>query len=279
MTGTLIANTINAGTATSLTIQSAGTTAMTVDTSQNVGIGTTSPTAKLAVNGGTGNSQIRFEVNNSAYAKEVTTNAAQNAYLYKLHDALYYRWDVGGSEAMRIDSSGNLLVGATSAPATFKVYAERSGPQYGLRHPSATAGQYFFMQTDSSNTFYIQSQASNGVYLTNTGTSWNAVSDERAKDILEPITDATAKVASLRAIIGSYKSDDTKKRRSFLIAQDVQTVLPEAVDDTNPDNLGLAYSDVIPLLVAAIQELSAKNDALEASNAAFEARLDALEAK
>jgi hypothetical protein len=38
-------------------------------------------------------------------------------------------------------------------------------------------------------------------------------------------------------------------------------------------------SEVIPVLVKAIQELSAKNDALEAANAAFEARLAALEAK
>jgi hypothetical protein len=57
-----------------------------------------------------------------------------------------------------------------------------------------------------------------------------------------------------------------------LIAQDVQVVLPEAVDASNPDKLGVAYTEVIPLLVAAIKELSAKNDALET-------RLSVLEAK
>ena len=49
----------------------------------------------------------------------------------------------------------------------------------------------------------------------------------------------------------------------FRSAQDVQKVLPEAVDMTNNEKLGLSYTDVIPLLVAAIQELSAKVAALE----------------
>jgi len=49
--GTLTATTITSPASTALTIQSAGTTAMTVNTSQNVGIGTTSPTVKLDVNG------------------------------------------------------------------------------------------------------------------------------------------------------------------------------------------------------------------------------------
>jgi hypothetical protein len=260
--------TLNSPAATALTIQSAGTTAMTVDTSQNVGIGTSSPSSfgKFVVTGsagttyvGGGGDQLAFSKGGTNY---ITTTTAGGQIQFQTG---------AGSNAMLLDSSGSLLVGATSAPATFKVYAERSGAQYGLRHSSSTAGQYFFMQTDTSNTFYIQSQSLNGVYLTNTGTSWNAVSDERAKDIIEAITDAATKVSTLRAVIGSYKNDDTKKRRSFLIAQDVQAVLPESVDDTNPDNLGLAYTDVIPLLVAAIQELSAKNDGLEARIATIEA--------
>jgi hypothetical protein len=47
-------------------------------------------------------------------------------------------------------------------------------------------------------------------------------------------------------------------RRAFLIAQDVQAVLPEAIDDINPDKLGVRYTEIIPLLVAAITELQAE---------------------
>lgn len=102
-------------TATALTIQSAGTTALTVDTSQNVGVGTTSPSSRLAVNGGTSTSQIRWEVNNAAFTQEVSTNAAVSAYVYKSNDASYHIWKVASSEQMRLNSSGKLLVGTTTA--------------------------------------------------------------------------------------------------------------------------------------------------------------------
>jgi len=57
-----------------------------------------------------------------------------------------------------------------------------------------------------------------------------------------------------------------------LIAQDVQAVLPEIVKEAPDGYLGLAYTDVIPLLVASIKELSAK---LDESNL----RIKALESK
>ena len=66
-----------------------------------------------------------------------------------------------------------------------------------------------------------------------------------------------SKVASLRAVIGNYTWDEEKTRKPFLIAQDVQKVLPEAVSAENPDELGLSYTEVIPLLVAAIKEQQA----------------------
>jgi hypothetical protein len=102
----------------------------------------------------------------------------------------------------------------------------------------------------------------NGVYLANGGTSWIAVSDERNKDIIEPIADAVNKVLQLRTVIGKYKTDEEGIRRPFLIAQDVQAVLPEAVtiDSDEDATLGVAYTDIIPLLTAAIKELKAEFD-------------------
>jgi hypothetical protein len=86
-------------------------------------------------------------------------------------------------------------------------------------------------------------------------------------------------VQSLRAVKYSWKSDNAKVPHVGLIAQDVQKVLPEVVNSARlpqssdeTEYLGVAYTEVIPLLVAAIQELSAKNDALEARLAALEAK-------
>lgn len=105
-----------------------------------------------------------------------------------------------------------------------------------------------------------------GVSLASGGTSWTSLSDETQKDIIEPIANGVDKVAQLRSVIGKYKEDKEAKRRPFLIAQDVQKVLPEAVlvQDEATGVLGLSYTDVIPLLVSAINELSARVKELEA---------------
>jgi DNA-binding cell septation regulator SpoVG len=133
---------------------------------------------------------------------------------------------------------------------------------FGASYDAASAGDALLkVYTDGTYTtpkLYVVS-VSNGVYLAANGTSWTANSDERLKDIIEPISDAANKVSSLRAVIGKYKTDAEGTRRSFLIAQDVQSVLPEAVTtntikDDPTEYLGVAYTDVIPLLVAAIKE-------------------------
>ena len=108
------------------------------------------------------------------------------------------------------------------------------------------------------------------MFLNDYATSWSSASDENVKDIIEPITDALEKVSSLRTVIGKYKDEAAGKRHPFLIAQDVKDVLPEAVSVMNKglqnECLGLSYTDVIPLLVAAIKELKAEFDAYKATH-------------
>ncbi len=74
----------------------------------------------------------------------------------------------------------------------------------------------------------------------------------------------------MRAVTGRFLTDSESKSRSFLIAQDVQAVLPEAVDTAELDNLGLDYPAVIPLLVAALKEAKNKIETLETKVAALE---------
>jgi hypothetical protein len=171
------------------------------------------------------------------------------------------------TQAMTLDASGNLLVGTTSlisgtAAGSINI-AGANSQQIVIRNTDATAGAFWRQAVDSGNTFYVLNNASTGVSITSGATSWSAVSDERLKDIIEPISNAIAKVGSLRSVIGKYKNDETNTRRSFLIAQDVLSVLPEAVDSSKSNELGLRYSELIPLLVAAIKELTAEVNALK----------------
>jgi hypothetical protein len=178
---------------------------------------------------------------------------------------------VTGTPRARIDSSGNLLVGTTSTIGSRRLVVQTANDAQivvnafdsgnGVYSTISFANQSSF-KTDlfwlSTNERFFVQNGTGGVYLARNDTTWTANSDERVKDIIEPITDAVSKTLMLRAVIGKYKNDIDEKRRSFLIAQDVQQVLPEAVDANDPDLLGVSYTSVIPLLVAAIKELAAE---------------------
>jgi hypothetical protein len=174
-------------------------------------------------------------------------------------------------------SSTGLLVGTTSSTAGYalKVGGANANILIAADSPngatllcdSSAAGAKgaFFGHITTVSQAQVRCGASGGVYLSDGATSWTAISDKRQKTDLVPITDALVKVSSLSAVTGRYVWDE--KRRAFLIAQEVQQVLPEAVDvaDDADGTLGLAYTDVIPLLVASIKELNAKVAALEAT--------------
>jgi hypothetical protein len=200
------------------------------------------------------------------------------------------------TQAMSLTAGGNLLVGLTAPTSAerfsvwrdnvttnslvaniqnqaatstsrnsntlLRISSNASGADAAIQLTDNTANNYWFGGNNGGA--YVVAN-SNGVRLANGGTSWASDSDERVKDIIEPITDAVNKVSTLRSVIGKYKTDANGTRRSFLIAQDVQAVLPEAVFDEK-GTLMLAYTDTIPLLVAAIQELKAEFDAYKASH-------------
>ena len=134
------------------------------------------------------------------------------------------------------------------------------------------SGSHFSIQHHSSTT----ATASGGVELLNAATSWSAASDERDKENLVTISDAITKIKTLRTVIGNYTWQPDIKH-AFLIAQDVQAVLPEAVDirntyeETENQRLSLRYTEIIPLLTAALQEAVAEIDTLKTKVAALEA--------
>jgi hypothetical protein len=191
--------------------------------------------------------------------------------------------DGDGNARQIIDSSGKILFGATGAANTSYnritiwevantqtgIYMQKNGQvevQMGFK---ASTNTDFYIGTGSTT------MGTYGVYLANTGNSWISVSDERQKDIIEPIENALTKVNAIRAVIGKYKHDANDVRRSFLIAQDVQAVFPEAVkaQDDEEALLGLSYTDVIPLLVASIKELKTIVDAQAAEIAELKAKV------
>jgi hypothetical protein len=255
------------------------TQAMTLDSAGNVGVGVT-PSAwdaslfkvlQIGTNGsfisgrtGTTNQAI-FGLNayyDTAYRYVVSAQATRYEQITGEHRWLNAPSGTAGNaitftQAMTLDASGNLLVGTTGQNGSWNT-------KFTLSNDSGTTRWAVGPYLGGVTNFLISAGAAAGVYLNGTAaTSWTSASDERLKDIIEPISNAVAKVGSLRAVIGKFKFDENNTRKPFLIAQDVQSVLPEAVDASNLDQLGVAYTDVIPLLVAAIKELTAEVNALK----------------
>jgi hypothetical protein len=206
-------------------------------------------------------------------------------------------FETNNTERARIDSSGRFGIGFNSPNAQLVVCGTGGTGWVGgarnvlqLRNANSSGNRSNYIAFGSASTdancfilndinadgttvnqLNIQAGTSGGVYLADGGTSWTSASDERIKDIIEPISNAVNKVSTIRAVVGKYKSDADGVRRSFLIAQDVQAVFPEAVTvgTDEKQTLGLAYTEVIPLLVAAIQEQQAIIEQLKADVAAL----------
>jgi hypothetical protein len=232
------------------------------NTSGNVGIGTTSPVSKLQVLA----DQASY-VNDVAQLTITGTNTNQRlllGYNTSTDKAFIQATKVGTAyqDLVLQSGGGNLLVGTSTLNAT--------SSRLTLNGASANWG--VGPSTSSSNFFVSTAASGSGVYLTTAGTSWTSNSDERLKTKLTTFENAVEKINSLRAGTGRYLTDNEEMSRSFLIAQDVQKVLPEAVNvqDDEFGTLGLQYTDVIPLLVAAIQEQQAIITALTARITALE---------
>jgi hypothetical protein len=159
----------------------------------------------------------------------------------------------GLTERMRITSGGNVRLYITPTVDTNIEWYQTPA--------NIIQGRIW---TDGNPRVNVQCGGSQGVYLASGGVAWIANSDERLKTDLVPIEDAINKVNSLRSVIGRYKTDEVGTKRTFLIAQDLIKVLPEVVTiDEKTGDLGVSYSEVIPLLVAAIKELKAEIEELK----------------
>jgi len=242
---------------------SGNTERMRIDSSGNLGIGTSSPTTKLTVEGtvtvtGAGiqldNGQAISMKNSGGTSRQaLVVDGSNNLGVGGTVDGGILFYTSAGNERMRITSGGNVLIGSTTNTTNSNLILTGA-----TRWAVGTQG--------GGNLFYIVRDSDGvGQYMVQGSTSWTATSDERLKDIIEPITDAASKVSTLRAVIGKFKKDAEGTRRSFLIAQDVQAVLPEAVtvQEDELGTLGVQYTEVIPLLVAAIKELKAEVDSLK----------------
>ena len=255
--------------------------AMRIDSSGQVGIGTTSPNELLNIHENSSDgSWLRITNSTTGVGASgllVGINSNEEAALLQ-YEAKPIKFSTSATERMRIDSSGNLLVGTTSNSLS-------SAPGFGvLPAGNAASSPFVFSSSDSSVnsqiTWVAYSRGASayrfyvgyGGTIYATSTSITAISDESLKENVRDLDKGLDTINALQPRRFDWKNGDGNDIMGF-VAQEVEEVMPELVHDYQYNDeetkLGLRMGDMVPSMVKAIQELSAQVNELKAEVAAL----------
>jgi len=179
--------------------------------------------------------------------------------------------DYNNAERMRIDNSGNVLVGDSSvADGNNNTCTIASG---GTIHTSRAA-----TNAQSHHIFYNPNGSVGQIYTSGSSTIYATSSDYRLKEAVVDMTGAIDRVKALAPKRFNFIADADTTVDGFL-AHEAQSVVPEAISgthnevDENGDAVmqGIDQSKLVPLLTGALQEAIAKIETLETKVAALEA--------
>jgi len=266
-----------------------GTDLVTFGSTGNVGVGVTpsawsSPYKSIELDGGnlsvypTTDFYIsQNAVNVGGWKYKATGFASQYIQVNSQH-----RWQIAASgtagnaitftQAMTLDASGILMVGTTNSVI------------WNTTNTGCVVGGNAFQASRSDDVSLLLNRlGSNGkialfarqggevgdISVTTTGTTFNSTSDYRLKEAVAPLSGGLARVNALKPSIYNWKSNGSTGE-GFL-AHELAEVVPAAVtgekDAVNEDGSikaqSIDMSRVVPILVAAIQELTAEVNALK----------------
>jgi hypothetical protein len=258
-----------------------------IDSSGNLGLGTSSPTSRLNVSGAANNVNSEIKIEAGGVASGYLGSNANGFNIGTDTGSVIFKTGVTGggsvgatgSERARIDSSGRLLVGVTSpltgnfnnlinsSSESTVLISKSSGTASHLPLAllnTATSGDNKFTQFFTEASPVLRGEIT---YNRTAGlTAYNTTSDYRAKDISGPVVDSGTLIDSTPVYMGKMKG--ATQERPMFIAHEVpayaHTGEKDAVDaDGNPVYQQMDASALIPVMWAEIQSLRARVAALE----------------
>ena len=281
-------------------IKTANTTAWTVDASQNVGIGTSSPTSS------SGGKLLAIETTADVHTNLVfnTANTDKNGIIEARRtgrsgaerfaqlnlqnnsdggEMRFYTASSGSdiSERMRIDSSGNVGFGITSPTfASGNGFHLADNFYHGYGNGNGTRPDFQVGQDSGTNTLAFRCGTGGDTIDLSINTSgvfsgdFNDTSDERLKENIQNIADNQINIVKqLRPVTFDWKEQGKGSDTGF-IAQEVKLLLPNdvhtATGQDDDSQLGINSLGLIATLTKALQESIAKIETLEARITALE---------
>ena len=268
-----------------LFLRSNGGDRLTIDSDGKVGIRTTSPSDLLDVRGDGADTYIRVGSDTAAGNDAARIGKIDSSTDFVIQSSLgttssntIFKRNTT-VETMRIDSSGNVLIGKTTHDTNNTagvdittegaVVATNADGISFLANRTGSDGQTFL--------FRRQNITVGSISVTGSATAYNTSSDYRLKENVDYEFNALDRVAQLKPARFNFISDADITVDGFL-AHEVSDIVPEAIygekdgvdDEGNPEYQGIDQSKLVPLLTKAIQEQQTIIDDLKS-------RIEALE--
>jgi hypothetical protein len=220
----------------------------------------------------TGGGSYYLQVFGAPACTGAVDSVASENLLYYIDSSFNHVWRRSGSaESMRIDSSGNVLVGTTTQVESSKltIYGASGTAGSGLGFAASGVTNKYAIAIDSTGGLTTRKDSVDFWYLGRSGSancvssggSWVNSSDERLKDNIETLPNALKNVLKLRGV--SFMRKATQQQEIGVIAQEVKRIYPEVVEDSG-DMLGVNYGALTGVLIEAIKEQQTLIEALTA---------------
>jgi len=262
-------STLSAYAKSEFSVQTAASERFRITPTGNVGIGTSSPSTTLDVNG---DLTITDKIIHSG-----DTNTA-----IRFPAADTFTVETGGAERIRVDNGGTLLVGKSATAPTTEGFEFRPD---GLAIFTNSDGQNAQFRRTATTSTYQQSIAFFGgsmdtgvgsISVNSSSTSYNTTSDYRLKKNVTEVADPVDAVMALNPVEFSFVADPSNRVSGFL-AHEVQAVIPNAVTgekdavDENGDPVyqSVDHSKIVPMLTAALQKALGEIETLKAEVASL----------
>jgi hypothetical protein len=213
--------------------------------------------ADLAIiSGSQSGSSINFGDKDNSQAGRIQYDNNNNAFRFFTN---------GATERMRIDASGNLLVGKTNTTLATAGAEIRSDGFIRATVSDATCIQV--NRTTGTGTAIDLRYAGTSVGSIVVGassTTYNTSSDQRLKENIVDAPSASDDIDAIQVRSFDWKADGSHQKYG-MVAQELNTVAPEAVSapEDPEEMMGVDYSKLVPMLVKEIQSLRARVAELE----------------